>query len=94
VRITTRRCAAVLLILCTGTIFRINENNTCKVVIDVSSFSTFKNGRTVYEKGKSLEFWVNSEEYSIIDMEKDVAHHFSWAINQEPNFWLFLLTMV
>jgi hypothetical protein len=41
----------------------------------------------VYEKGKSLEFWVDSEEYSIIDMEKDVAHHFSWAINQEPNFW-------
>jgi hypothetical protein len=39
----------------------------------------------VYEKGKSLEFWVDSEEYSIIDMEKDVAHHFSWTINQEPN---------
>jgi hypothetical protein len=39
----------VFLILCTGTICGINENNDCRVLIDVSSFSTFKNGRTVYE---------------------------------------------
>jgi hypothetical protein len=70
-----------------GTICRINDNNACRVLIDVSSFSTFKNGRTVYEKGKTLELWVDSEEYSITDLEKDVVEHFSWSINQEPNFW-------
>ncbi|CAO2038889.1 unnamed protein product [Urochloa humidicola] len=65
----------------------IDENNACRVVIDVSSFSTIEDGRSVYKKGRTLGWWVDSEEYSIIDMEKDVAKHFGWASNQEPNFW-------
>ncbi|PAN47706.1 hypothetical protein PAHAL_9G324700 [Panicum hallii] len=65
----------------------INENNAGKVVVDVSSFSTIEDGRSVYRKGRPLEWWVDSEEYSIIDMEKDVSEHFSWATNQEANFW-------
>jgi len=55
-------------------------------VIDVLSFSTVEDDRSVYRKGRSLEWWVDSDEYSIIDMEKDVQQHFSWAINQEANF--------
>ncbi|CAN6178035.1 unnamed protein product [Urochloa humidicola] len=62
------------------------ENNACRVVVDVSSFSTIEDGRSVYKKGRTLEWWVDSEEYSIIDMEKDVAKHFGWASNQEPIF--------
>jgi len=34
-----------------------------------------------------LDWWVDAEEYSIIDMEKDVFKHFSWASYQEANFW-------
>ena len=49
--------------------FRIDENNACRLVIDVTSFSTIEDGRVVYRKGKNLEWWVDSEEYSIIDME-------------------------
>ena len=33
-----------------------------------------------------MEWWVDSEKYSIIDMENDVAEHFSWSIFQEANF--------
>jgi len=56
-------------------------------VIDVCSFSTIEDGRAVYRKGRCLEWWVDSDEYSIIDMEKDVFKHFAWASNQEANFW-------
>jgi hypothetical protein len=34
-----------------------------------------------------LEWWVDAEEYSIIDMEKDGLKHFTWSSNQEANFW-------
>jgi hypothetical protein len=70
----------------TDTIFRINPTNACRVVIDVSSYSTVEDDRSVYKKGKHLDWWVDAEEYSIIDMEKDVFKHFSWANYQEANF--------
>jgi hypothetical protein len=41
----------------------------------------------MYTIRKKLEWWVDSEEYSIIDMDKDVSKHFSWATNQEANYW-------
>jgi hypothetical protein len=56
-------------------------------VIDVSSYSTVEDDRSVYKKGRRLDWWVDAEEYSIIDMEKDVFKHFSWASYQEANFW-------
>jgi hypothetical protein len=31
------------------------------------------------KKGRCLDWWVDAEEYSIIDMEKDVLKHFTWA---------------
>ena len=45
-------------------------------MIDVSSYSTVEDDRSVYKKGKRLDWWVDAEEYSIIDMEKDVFNHF------------------
>jgi hypothetical protein len=41
----------------------------------------------LYTIRKKLEWWVDSDEYSIIDMDKDVSKHFSWATNQEANYW-------
>ena len=67
--------------------FKIDEIDACRVVVDVCSFSTIEDGRSVYQKGRQLEWWVDSEKYSIIDMENDVAEHFHWSINQEANFW-------
>ena len=67
--------------------FRIDPNNACRVVIDVSSYSTIEDGRSMYKKGICLDWWVDAEEYSIIDMEKDVFKHFNWASYQEANFW-------
>jgi hypothetical protein len=67
--------------------YRFNENNACRVVIDVSSFSIVEDGRVVYQKGKCLEWWVDLEEHSIIDMEKDVSKHFTWGKqSKEANF--------
>ncbi|CAL4926329.1 unnamed protein product [Urochloa decumbens] len=65
----------------------IDEKNACRVVINVPSFSTIDDGRAVYQKGRTLDWWVDVEEYSIIDMWKDVLEHFTWASNQEANFW-------
>jgi hypothetical protein len=39
----------------------------------------------LYKKGRRLDWWVDAEEYSITDMEKDVFKHL--ASYQEVNFW-------
>jgi len=65
----------------------IDPTNACRVVIDVSSYSTVEEDRSVYKKGRRLDWWVDADEYSIIDMEKDVLEHFSWGSYQEANFW-------
>ncbi|TVU27234.1 hypothetical protein EJB05_29831, partial [Eragrostis curvula] len=65
----------------------IDPKNACKIEIDVTSFRTVEDGQSVYHKGRVLEWWVDSEEYSIIDMEKDVLQYYCWASNQEANFW-------
>lgn len=65
----------------------IDPTNACRVVIDVSSYSTVEEDRSVYKKGRRLDWWVDADEYSIIDMEKDVFEHFSWASYQKANFW-------
>ena len=41
----------------------------------------------MYKKGRCLDWWVDAEEYSVIDMEKDVFKHFNRASYQEANFW-------
>jgi hypothetical protein len=57
-------------------------HNSCKVKINVTSFPTFEDGRSVYHKGRLLEWWVDVEEYSIIDLVKDNAlEHYIWASN-------------
>ncbi|KAG2571926.1 hypothetical protein PVAP13_7KG121470, partial [Panicum virgatum] len=65
----------------------IDPTNACRVVIDVSSYSTVEEDRSMYKKGRRLDWWVDADEYSIIDMEKDVLEHFSWGSYQEANFW-------
>ncbi|CAN6181832.1 unnamed protein product [Urochloa humidicola] len=65
----------------------IDEKHACRVVIDVPSFLFIDDGRTVYQKGRTLDWWVDAKEYSIIDLWKDVLEHFTWASNQEANFW-------
>jgi len=66
--------------------FRIDENNACRVVVDVCSFSTIEDGRSVYQKGRSLEWWVIQRSTPSL-IWSDVAEHFSWSIFQEANFW-------
>jgi hypothetical protein len=65
--------------------FRIDPTNACRVVIVVSSYSIVEDDRSVYKKGRRLDWWVDAEEYSITDMEKDVFKHL--ASYQEVNFW-------
>jgi hypothetical protein len=67
--------------------FRIDSHKACKVRVNVTSFLMVEDGRSVYHKGRLLEWWVAVEEYSIIEMEKDVLEHYSWANNQEALFW-------
>ncbi|XP_039849976.1 uncharacterized protein LOC120708666 isoform X3 [Panicum virgatum] len=43
-----------------------------------------------YNRGRTISYAVDSEEYSIIDLEKDVAEEFKWGSDQQTNFWVLI----
>jgi hypothetical protein len=42
--------------------------------------------RKVYDRGRIVSWVVDSEEYAIIDLEKDITPYFIWDDNQKANF--------
>ena len=42
----------------------------------------------MYNRGRTLSWIVDSEEYAVIDLEKDIAPYFTWDNNQKANFWV------
>ena len=52
-----------------------------------SYFSTI-HGKKVYNRGRDVSWIVDSEKYSVINLEKDIALHFTWDNNQQTNFWV------
>jgi hypothetical protein len=53
--------------------YRIDPNSSCKVEITVNSYFTIQDGMKEYNRGRTVSYVVDSEAYSIIDLEKDIA---------------------
>ncbi|KAG2572286.1 hypothetical protein PVAP13_7KG141855 [Panicum virgatum] len=66
----------------------IDPKSACRIEITVNSYFTMRDGRKEYNRGRLVKFIVDSEEYSIIDLEKDIASEFKWASDQQANFWI------
>jgi len=66
----------------------IDPKSACRIEITVNSYFTMRDGRKEYNWGRLVKFIVDSEEYSIIDLEKDIASEFKWASDQQANFWI------
>jgi hypothetical protein len=54
----------------------------------MNSYFTIQYGRKKYNRGKTVSYVVDSEAYSIIDIEKDIASEFKWGSEQHANFWV------
>ncbi|KAM0873814.1 hypothetical protein ACQ4PT_037823 [Festuca glaucescens] len=60
----------------------------CRIEIIVNSYFSIIDGKKMYNKGRTVSWVVDSEEYAIIDLEMDIALYFTWASNQKANFWV------
>jgi hypothetical protein len=67
---------------------RIDPKFACRIEIIVNSYFSIIDGKKAYSKGRTVSWVVNSEEYAVIDLEKDIASYFTWANNQKANFWV------
>ena len=67
---------------------RIDPKSACKVEVTVNAYFTIKDGRREYNRGRTVSWIVDSEEYAIIDLEKDIAPYFTWGNDQVANFWV------
>jgi hypothetical protein len=47
-----------------------------------------RDSRKEYNRGRLVRFIVDSEEYSIIDLEKDINSEFKCGSDQQANFWV------
>uniref|UniRef100_A0A0A8Y9J7 Uncharacterized protein n=1 Tax=Arundo donax TaxID=35708 RepID=A0A0A8Y9J7_ARUDO len=59
----------------------------CKLEVTVSSYFHIHDGIKEYCKEKMIDFDVDSEEYSIIDTEKEISKEYSYGSDYEVNFW-------
>lgn len=80
-------CLFVLFLHC-----RIDPKNACRIE-DLRSMSMHTSAlkmekRKVYDRGRIVSWVVDSEEYAIIDLEKDITPYFTWNDNHKANFWV------
>ncbi|XP_047070955.1 uncharacterized protein LOC124679198 [Lolium rigidum] len=66
----------------------IDPKFACRIEIIVNSYFSIIDGKKVYNKGRTVSWVVDAEEYGVTDLEKDIAPYFTWASNQKPNFWV------
>ncbi|RLN04606.1 uncharacterized protein C2845_PM13G02520 [Panicum miliaceum] len=64
----------------------IDPKSACRVEITVNSYFTMWDNRKEYNQGRTVRFIISSEEYSIIDLEKDIVSEFKWGSDQQANF--------
>ena len=65
---------------------RIDPKNACRVEVTVNSYFSTIHGKKVYNRGRDVGWVVDSETYSVSNLEKDIASHFAWDNNQQANF--------
>ncbi|KXG36153.1 hypothetical protein SORBI_3002G290700 [Sorghum bicolor] len=66
---------------------RTSLRSTCRVQITVNAYFTMRDGRKEYSWCRTVSWLVDSEEYSIIDLEKDTAPYFNRSICKETTWW-------
>ena len=64
----------------------IDPKNACRVDVTVNLYFSIVHGKKVYNRGRDVSWVVDSENYSVINLEKDIASHFTWDSNQQANF--------
>ena len=68
---------------------RIDPKNACKIEVNVNSYFSTRDGKKVYNRGRIIRWIVDSEQYVVIDLEKDIFREgYFWDSNQRANFWV------
>ena len=68
--------------------YRIEPKKACRLEILVSAYFTVVDGKRIYNKGRTVSWVVDSEEYALSDLEKDIGPYFQWGSYQRANFWV------
>ncbi|KAG2633133.1 hypothetical protein PVAP13_2NG278103 [Panicum virgatum] len=50
----------------------IDPKNACKVEVNVNSYFSTRDGKRVYNRGRTISWIVDSEQYAVIDLENDI----------------------
>ncbi|CAN6179507.1 unnamed protein product [Urochloa humidicola] len=66
-----------------------NEKNVCRLEVTVNSYFSVQEGKKVYNRGRTVNWIVDPEEYALFDLEKDInGENFTWDINRKATFWV------
>jgi hypothetical protein len=61
----------------------------CRLEVTVNSYFTVQEGKKVYNRGRTVKWIVDPEEYALFDLEKDInGENFKWDSNQKATFWV------
>ncbi|RLM75561.1 uncharacterized protein C2845_PM15G22880 [Panicum miliaceum] len=66
----------------------IDPKSACRVEVTVNSYFTVQDGRKEYNRGRLVSYVVDSEAYSILDLEMNISSKFKWDSDQKANFWV------
>uniref|UniRef100_A0ACD5XNZ5 Uncharacterized protein n=1 Tax=Avena sativa TaxID=4498 RepID=A0ACD5XNZ5_AVESA len=67
---------------------RTEPNKACRLEILVSAYFTVVDGTKIYNKGRTVSWVVDSVEYTLTDLERDIGPYFQWGSYQKANFWV------
>ncbi|CAN6292155.1 unnamed protein product [Urochloa humidicola] len=66
-----------------------NEKNVCRLEVTVNSYFSVQEGKKVYNRGRTVNWIVDPEEYALFDLEKDInGENFTWNSSQKATFWV------
>ncbi|CAM0147089.1 unnamed protein product [Urochloa decumbens] len=67
----------------------IDPKNACRIEVNVSSYFSIRDGKKVYNRGRTVSWVVDSEEYAAIDLENNIlGEGYFWDSGQKANFWV------
>ena len=59
----------------------------CRVEIKVTAYFSVIDGRREYKKGSTIVWWVDPEEYAIVELVNDVQAYYQLEYYQDVEFW-------
>jgi hypothetical protein len=57
-------------------LYRIEPKFSCRLEIHVNAYFTVVDGKKIYHEGRTVSWVVDSEEYALIDLDKDIGPYF------------------